>query len=105
MNRMVLVSLAALLVSVFVAAQQKTVNAAPASSPAAACAADGDRAVSVGEEYVWRLRAYEHIDCALAILDDALKTEGAVVTLSREHAEQVRTRVWWARDAAARVGR
>jgi hypothetical protein len=107
MSRMGIVILAAaLLVPAFAASQQTTVNATAAPAPpAAVCSAEGRDRASGNPDYLWRLRAHEHIDCALAILDDALKTGGAAVTLSREQAMQVRASVWAARDAAARIGR
>jgi hypothetical protein len=107
MNRIVgLVTLgAALIVPAFAAPQQNTPKANATTGSPAACEADGRHLDAVNAEYVWRLRAYEHIDCALAILDDAMKTEGRSVMLSREQAEEVRTNVWKARDAAARIGR
>jgi hypothetical protein len=60
MKRMVgMVSLGSvLLVPAFAASHQRTVKST---------------------EYVWRLRAYEDVDCALAILDEALKAEGSLI--------------------------
>ena len=95
-----------LLVPAFAASHQKTVNAAAApSSQVAACAAGGPQLNAVSTEYVWRLRAYQDLDCTLAILDAALKAEGSAITLSRHDIERARARVWSARDAAARIGR
>lgn len=94
-----------LLVPAFAASHQKTVNAAASSSQVAACAAVGPQLNTVSTEYVWRLRAYEDLDCALAILDEALKAEGSAITLSRHAVERARASVWSARDAAARIGR
>ena len=108
MKRMVgMVSLGlVLLVPAFAASHQKTVNVAAAtSSPVAVCAAVGAQLNTVSTEYVWRLRAYEDLDCALAILDEALKAEGSAITLSRHDIERARASVWSARDAAARIGR
>ena len=108
MKRMVgMVSLGlVLLLPAFAASQQQAVNVAPAtSSQVALCAAAGRQLTTVNAEYVWRLRAYEDLDCALAILDGALKTEGSVITLSRQEIERARASVWSARDAAARIGR
>ncbi len=89
------------------ASQQKTGSVAAATSPSVpVCAADGDRQpASANAESVWRLRAYEDLDCALAILDEALEAHGSVITLSRQEAEQARASIWSARDAAARIGR
>ncbi len=108
MKRMVgMVSLGlVLLVPAFAASHQTTVNVAAAtSSQVAACAAAGPQLTTVSTEYVWRLRAYEDLDCALAILDEALKAEGSAITLSRQDIERARASVWSARDAAARIGR
>jgi hypothetical protein len=77
---------------------------APSSRAAHVCAADR-QSTAANPEYLWRLRAYEDLDCAIAILDDALKTQGDSVLLSREEAERARARIWAARDAAARIGR
>ena len=89
------------------ASQQKSDNVTAATSAQTqVCAPVDNRPLApVNAEYVWRLRAYEDLDCALAILDEALETEGSVITLSRHEAERARTRVWSARDAAARIGR
>src|SRR5688500_2584778 len=109
MRRMVATLTLALVLILPVAASRQTdgnVVAAAASSPPGACAPDGSRQfTTVNPDYVWRLRAYEDLDCALAILDDALKTSEGVVVLSRQQAEQARASVWSARDAAARIGR
>ena len=95
-----------LLPHAFAASQQKTDNVAAAiSSQVTACAVEGRQLPTVNAEFVWRLRAYEDLDCALAILDDALKAEGSVITLSRQEIERARSSVWSARDAAARIGR
>ena len=106
-RRVGLVSLVlALLLPVLAASDQKTDDvAAAASSNSQACAAEGNRPLpAVNADYGWRLRAYEELDCALAILDDALKANGSVITLRRQEVEQARARVWAARDAAARIG-
>lgn len=97
----------ALLVPAVAASQQKTVNDATAatSSPVDTCAAEGRQLTAVNPDYLWRSRAYEDLDCALAILDEALKAEGTVITLRRHEAEQARASIWSARDAAARIGR
>ena len=97
----------ALIVPAVAFSQQKSADiAAAASSQTQGCTVEGRRQLAaVNQEYVWRLSAYEDLDCALAILDEALKTEGSVITLSRQQAEQARARVWAARDAAARIGR
>jgi hypothetical protein len=108
MKRMVrMISLGvALLLPAFAASHPNTLNMnAPTSSPAQICAADGSRLLGTAAEYVWRLRAYEELDCALAILDEALAADGGVITISRQKAEQARASIWSARDAAARIGR
>lgn len=108
MKRMVgMVSLGlVLVVPAFAASHQQTASVAAAtSSQFAACAPVGTGLNTVSTEYVWRLRAFEDLDCALAILDEALKTEGSAITLSRHDIERARASVWSARDAAARIGR
>jgi hypothetical protein len=88
------------------ASQDSGSTVAARSSQAQVCAAGGNHPLTaVNPEYVWRLRAYEDLDCALAILDDALKAPGSAITLSRDEAERARASVWSARDAAARIGR
>ena len=102
----VILGLALTLPTAAVSPQPSATIATASSSQAQGCAADGNSHVStVNPEYLWRLRAYEDLDCALVILDDALKTQGNVITLSRHEAERARARVWSARDAAARIGR
>ena len=61
--------------------------------------------------WIWRLRAYRHLDCVVALVDDALRGAGIdggdhanAVRLSRRDLERIRTLAWWARDAAARIG-
>ena len=95
-----------LLPHAFAAAQQKADNVAAAiPSQVTVCEAEGRQLPTANAEFVWRLRAYEDLDCALAILDDALKAQGSVITLSRQEIERARASVWSARDAAARIGR
>jgi hypothetical protein len=108
MKRMVgTTSLCLLLILPALAAGRQTNGNTAATSPASeACTANSQSwLTAVNLEHVWRLRAYEDLDCALAILDEALKTKGSEITLSRREAEQVRASVWSARDAAARIGR
>src|SRR5688572_16883636 len=96
----------ALILPAVVASQQTSDDAAAATSSADVCAADSSRQLTaVNAEHVWRLRAYDDLDCALAILDEALKAHGSAIMLPRQAAEQARSRVWSARDAAARIGR
>ena len=81
------------------------IAAAPLPQPGG-CAADGNRELTgVSAEHLWRLRAYQDLDCAIAILDAALMTPGNVVTVSRHDAERARASLRSARDAAARIGR
>ena len=97
----------ALILPAVAASQQKSDDiAAVTSSQTQGCSVEGKRQLAaVNQEYVWRLSAFEDLDCALAILDEALKAQGSEITLSRQQAEQARARVWAARDAAARIGR
>ena len=100
------VGLTLILPAVDASPQKTSDRAATTSSATHVCAADGNRQLTTGNaEYVWRFRAYADLDCALAILDDALRAPGSAITLSREQAEQARARIWSARDAAARIGR
>ncbi|HET9191857.1 MAG TPA: hypothetical protein VFO21_03200 [Vicinamibacterales bacterium] len=108
MKRMVgtvTLGLALLLPAVAVSQQKSDHVAAAPSSPAQICAAGDSQLPAVNTEHAWRLRAYEDLDCALAILDHALATQGNVITVSRHEAERARARLWSARDAAARIGR
>lgn len=96
----------ALILPALAAGRQTSSNTAATSPSSEACAAESRRRLTAANiEHVWRLRAYEDLDCALAILDEALKTKGSVITLPRQEAEHVRARVWSAKDAAARIGR
>ena len=55
--------------------------------------------------WVWRLRAYRHLDCVNAIVERALSSaSNDRVELSRADLERIRTEAWYARDAAARTG-
>jgi hypothetical protein len=101
-----MVSLGLALVPALGASQQTSATiTAATSSQTGVCAAEGHRQLAANTEYLWRLRAYEDLDCALAILDEALQTKGSEITLSRREAERARASVWSARDAAARIGR
>ena len=97
----------ALILPAAAASTQRSTDAAAAASSQTDVCADGEnrQPMTVSAEYVWRLRAYDDLDCALAILDQALKAPGSAVMLSRQEAERARARVWSARDAAARIGR
>jgi hypothetical protein len=55
--------------------------------------------------WVWRLRAYRHLDCVNAIVDRALaSTQSDRIELSRADLMRIRNETWYARDAAARIG-
>ena len=100
------VGLALILPAVAFSQQERDDIATATSSQTQRCTVEGKRQLAaVNQEYVWRLSAFEDLDCALAILDEALKANGSVITLSRQQAEQARARLWAARDAAARIGR
>ena len=109
MKRMVgtvLLGVALILPAAAASPQRSTDVAAATSSETDVCAAGENRQpMTVSAEYVWRLRAYDDLDCALAILDQALKAPGSAIMLSRQEAERARASVWSARDAAARIGR
>jgi hypothetical protein len=69
-----------------------------------ACAPQSDPEYS-DTRWLWRLRAYRHLDCLNAIVDRALtSTRGDRVELSRADLERIRNEAWYARDAAARIG-
>lgn len=55
--------------------------------------------------WVWRLRAYRHLDCVNAIVERALSSPSRDrVELSRADLERIRAEAQYARDAAARIG-
>ena len=55
--------------------------------------------------WVWRLRAYRHLDCVNAIVDRALANASTDrIEISRADLERIRAEAWYARDAAARIG-
>jgi hypothetical protein len=55
--------------------------------------------------WLWRLRAYRHLDCVNAIVERALTSApGDRIELSRADLERIRNEAWSARDAAARIG-
>ena len=55
--------------------------------------------------WVWRLRAYRHLDCVNAIVERALSSaSGDRIELSRTDLDRIRVEAWYARDAAARIG-
>jgi hypothetical protein len=70
----------------------------------AACVPDPDPDYS-DTRWVWRLRAYRHLDCVTAIVERALSSASKDrVELSRADLERIRAEAWYARDAAARIG-
>ena len=55
--------------------------------------------------WLWRLRAYRHLDCVNAIVTRALTSaSGDRVEVPRADLERIRAEAWSARDAAARIG-
>jgi hypothetical protein len=84
------------------------VDAAPVTTSAhtqpAACAPQPDPDYS-DTRWVWRLRAYRHLDCVNGIVERALSSaSGDRVELSRADLERIRAEASYARDAAARIG-
>ena len=78
--------------------------AVPALTEEAACTPQPDHESS-DTRWVWRLRAYRHLDCVNAIVDRALaKASTDRIEISRADLERIRAEVWYARDAAARIG-
>jgi hypothetical protein len=72
-------------------------------TPPAACTPQPDSDYS-DTRWVWRLRAYRHLDCVNAIVERALSSaSGDRVEISRAELERIRTEAWYARDAAARI--
>jgi hypothetical protein len=70
----------------------------------AACTPQPDSG-SEDTRWVWRLRAYRHLDCVTAIVDRAVaKTSTDHIEISRADLERIRAEIWYARDAAARIG-
>jgi hypothetical protein len=56
----------------------------------------------------WRVEAYHHLDCAAQVIERALPSGGEEddrVTITKDELEELRARLFWARDAAARIGR
>jgi hypothetical protein len=55
--------------------------------------------------WIWRMRAYQHLDCVNAIVNRALQSSASDrIELLRADVERIRTEAWYARDAAARIG-
>ena len=90
--------------------QSAEVLAASSGLPASAweCSAP-EVTVPFNEEYYWRWTAYRELDCAIEAIERVMKksadSEEGTVTLTREELEQLRARAFWAKDAAARIGR
>jgi hypothetical protein len=55
-------------------------------------------------QWIWRLRAYRHLDCVNALVERALSTPGNRVEVPRADLDRIRAEAWYARDAAARIG-
>ena len=54
--------------------------------------------------WIWRLRAYRHLDCVTALVERALSNPGDRVEVPRADLDRIRAEAWYARDAAARIG-
>ena len=81
------VGLALILPAVEASPQKTNDVVATSSSTTDVCAVDANRQIAtVNAEHIWRLRAYEDLDCALAILDEALQAPGSTITISRQQA-------------------
>ena len=82
------------------------VDAAPATTATqpAACTPQPDPEYP-DTRWVWRLRAYRHLDCVNAFVERALSSASSDrVELSRAELERIRSEASYARDAAARIG-
>lgn len=94
-------------------ATSSSVTTAVEAADRAECNADAPEAGDPA--FIWRLRAYRHLDCVIGLVEEAMRRgpdEGGKaagsrdeVRLSRTELEQIRTLAFWARDAAARIGR
>lgn len=88
--------------------QSAEVIAAAAGMPNARECSVPEVTVPYNEEYYWRWTAYRELDCAIEAIERAMKTadsEEGTVMLTREDLEHLRARAFWAKDAAARIGR
>jgi hypothetical protein len=75
-----------------------------ALAPESICAPQPDPDYS-DTRWLWRLRAYRHLDCVNAIVSHALTSaSGDRVEVPRADLERIRAEAWYARDAAARIG-
>jgi hypothetical protein len=80
------------------------VSLVPPFTQPAACTPQPDPDYS-DTRWVWRLRAYRHLDCVNAIVERALSSASSDrVEVSRADLERLRDEAWYARDAAARIG-
>ena len=74
----------------------------PTEEPACAPQPDPDYSDT---RWLWRVRAYRHLDCVNAIVDRALSSGSSDrIELSRADLKRIRAEAWYARDAAARIG-
>jgi hypothetical protein len=74
-------------------------------APESVCAPQPDPDDS-DARWLWRLRADHHLDCVDAIVTRALTSaSGDRVDVPRADLERIRAEAWYARDAAARIGR
>ena len=75
-----------------------------ALAPESVCAPQSDPDYS-DTRWLWRLRAYRHLDCVNDIVSRALTSaSGDRVEVPRADLERIRAEAWYARDAAARIG-
>jgi len=96
----------ALAVPVPTGADRAGEDSAATSALPAACTPDPDSDPDYSDtRWVWRLRAYRHLDCVNAVVERALSSaSGDRVEISRADLERIRDEAWYARDAAARIG-
>jgi hypothetical protein len=80
-------------------------NAAAKSAEPAACANIAQLPETMDQNALLHLRAANNLDCLIGIIDEALRTRSARVTLSRAQAERIRNLASAAKDAAQRIGR
>lgn len=96
------------------AGEQKKTSVAGGSTPQ--CQPEHELPPTDDWNWKWRLLAFRHLDCVVAMVDAALARDAApaarpadpqaaAVPIRREELEHIRSLAWWARDAAARIGR
>lgn len=105
--RLVLIALGmAMAVPALTGADRAGVELAFTGNPPAACTPDRDPHPDYPDtRWVWRLRAYRHLDCVNAIVERALSSaSGDRVEMTRADLERIRAEARYARDAAARIG-